>query len=319
AQPGPGHGVLPACRPAHPQPPPEPGMAASPAHHRFPDQDRPRLRLPRRLRGERTDPGHQDARPQRGRQDGQASHPLRTFPRIKPPPRPPQAIRLPRHRPLPEQDRPHGRTCRDLARFRRLGGRSRARANRTHHPTDSRQAHPRPKQRALGWVRSTGLPEPGPAWIVVNRWAVPAVNGWVNARRPERTGPDTAEAGAPVLAYLLGMPRKRPTPEDTVAARRMLLDGLTRDADIFELADELAPLHPRNNTFPGEVFLHLAADALDWCGASRTGPLSLEQIRDRFLPECTFRGRQTRSSSTPCWPRQPFMAGPNPTCSMRLS
>jgi len=88
------------------------------------------------------------------------------------------------------------------------------------------------------------------------------------------------------------MPRKRPTPEDTVAARRMLLDGLTRDADIFDLADELAPLHPRNNTFPGEVFLHLAADALDWCGASRTSPLSLEGLRDRFLPECTFRGRQ---------------------------
>src|SRR5262245_903192 len=33
---------------------------------------------------------------------------------------------------------------------------------------------------------------------------------------------------------------------------------------------------------------------LDWCGASRTGPLSLEQIRDRFLPECTFRGRQNK-------------------------
>jgi hypothetical protein len=25
---------------------------------------------------------------------------------------------------------------------------------------------------------------------------------------------------------------------------------------------ELAPLHPRNDTFPGEVFLQLAADAL---------------------------------------------------------
>jgi hypothetical protein len=33
------------------------------------------------------------------------------------------------------------------------------------------------------------------------------------------------------------------------------------------LLGELAPLHPRNDTFPGEVFLHLAADALDWCGA----------------------------------------------------
>ena len=63
--------------------------------------------------------------------------------------------------------------------------------------------------------------------------------------------------------------RKRPTPEDAATARRILLDGLGRDADIFELLSELARLHPRDNTFPGEAFLHLAADALDWCGASR--------------------------------------------------
>ncbi len=56
--------------------------------------------------------------------------------------------------------------------------------------------------------------------------------------------------------------RKLPTPQDAAAARRMLLDGLARDADILELVSELAPLHPRNNTFPGEVFLCLAADAL---------------------------------------------------------
>jgi hypothetical protein len=86
--------------------------------------------------------------------------------------------------------------------------------------------------------------------------------------------------------------RKRPTPEDTVTARQTLLDGLARDADIFELLSELAPLHPRDNTFPGEVFLHLAADALDWCGARRADPLSLEGLRERFLPERTFRGRQ---------------------------
>ena len=86
--------------------------------------------------------------------------------------------------------------------------------------------------------------------------------------------------------------RNRPTPEDTVTARRVLLDGLARDADIFELVSELAPLHPRDNTFPGEVFLRLAADALDWCQASRADPLSLEGLRERFLPEATFRGRQ---------------------------
>ena len=39
-----------------------------------------------------------------------------------------------------------------------------------------------------------------------------------------------------------------------MTARRVLLDGLARDADIFELISELAPLHPRDNTFPGEVF-----------------------------------------------------------------
>ena len=77
-----------------------------------------------------------------------------------------------------------------------------------------------------------------------------------------------------------------------MTARRALLDGLARDADILELVSELAPLHPRDNTFPGEVFLHLAADALDWCGASRANPLPLEALRERFLPERTFCGRQ---------------------------
>jgi hypothetical protein len=88
--------------------------------------------------------------------------------------------------------------------------------------------------------------------------------------------------------------RKRPAPEDTVTARRVLLDGLARDADIFELVSELAPLHPRDNTFPGEVFLRVAADALDWCRVSRADPLPLEGLRERFLPECTFRGREIK-------------------------
>ena len=79
-----------------------------------------------------------------------------------------------------------------------------------------------------------------------------------------------------------------------MTARRVLLDGLARDADIFELVSELAPLHPRDNTFHGEVFLHLAADALDWCGASRVDPLPLDRLRERLLPECTFRGRENK-------------------------
>ena len=95
------------------------------------------------------------------------------------------------------------------------------------------------------------------------------------------------------LAYGLGMPAsKLPTPQDAATARRILLDGLARDADVLELVNEFAPLHPRNNTFPGEVFLRVAADALEWCGASQEEPLALEEIQERFLPECRFRGRQ---------------------------
>jgi hypothetical protein len=85
--------------------------------------------------------------------------------------------------------------------------------------------------------------------------------------------------------------RKRPTPEDARTARRILLDGLARDADVSELVSELAPLHPRDNTFPGEVLLRAAADTLDWCGARRADPLPLEGLRERFLPERAFRGR----------------------------
>ena len=77
-----------------------------------------------------------------------------------------------------------------------------------------------------------------------------------------------------------------------MTARHALLDGLARDVGIFEVLSGLAPLHPRNDTFPGEVFLDLAADALEWYGASRDQPLPQEGLRERFLPEAAFRGRQ---------------------------
>jgi hypothetical protein len=40
-----------------------------------------------------------------------------------------------------------------------------------------------------------------------------------------------------------------------MTACRALLNALARDADIFEVLSALEPLHPRNDTFPGEVFL----------------------------------------------------------------
>ena len=94
------------------------------------------------------------------------------------------------------------------------------------------------------------------------------------------------------MPYGRGMARTRPAPDDAATARRILLDGLADGNEIFKLLGDLEPLHPRHDTFPGEVFLRLAADALDWCGASRADPLDLDGFRERFLPECRFRGRQ---------------------------
>jgi hypothetical protein len=88
--------------------------------------------------------------------------------------------------------------------------------------------------------------------------------------------------------------RKLPGPAEAAIAARILLDGLAEDRDLSDIAAELAPLHPRNNTFPGEVFLRVAADALVWCGASRADPLPLDGMRERFLAGYSFRGREQR-------------------------
>ena len=84
--------------------------------------------------------------------------------------------------------------------------------------------------------------------------------------------------------------RKRPAPEDAVTARQTLLDGLARDADVFELLSELAPLHPRDNAFPGEVFLHdfwqyalFAAVAYVRATASRAGVPVRQACQDLAL------------------------------------
>ncbi len=87
---------------------------------------------------------------------------------------------------------------------------------------------------------------------------------------------------------------KRPGPAEAAAATRILLDGLAGDRDLPDIAAELAPLHPRNDTFPGEVFVRVAAEALGWCGASRADPVPLEGMRERFLAGCSFRGRERR-------------------------
>lgn len=90
------------------------------------------------------------------------------------------------------------------------------------------------------------------------------------------------------------MARQGPTEEDRDEALRRLLSGLVAGDDVFELAASVADLRPKYNTFPGEVFMDLAADALEIADATRNDPIPYEGLREIYLPECEFRGRDNR-------------------------
>jgi hypothetical protein len=73
-----------------------------------------------------------------------------------------------------------------------------------------------------------------------------------------------------------------------------LLSGLVAGDDVFDLALSVADLHPEYDTFPGEMFMDLAADALEIADATRNDPIPFEGLRETYLPECEFRGRDNR-------------------------
>jgi hypothetical protein len=85
--------------------------------------------------------------------------------------------------------------------------------------------------------------------------------------------------------------KRRPSSEDARQAVSLLLGALESGGDIFDALDEIRSLHPKNNTFPGEVFMRLAADALAVVGVSPDAPMSDEGLVSRYLPEAQFRGR----------------------------
>jgi hypothetical protein len=88
------------------------------------------------------------------------------------------------------------------------------------------------------------------------------------------------------------MASKAPTDADRAEAVGRLLSGLARGEDVFELAAALEHLHPRHNTFPGEVLLHLAGDALELAGVARQDPIAYQGLLDRHLGEHRFRPRE---------------------------
>src|ERR1700730_8961317 len=90
------------------------------------------------------------------------------------------------------------------------------------------------------------------------------------------------------------MARKGPTDQDGAEAIRRLLSGLARGDDVSGLAAAIQKLHPPHNTFPGEVFMHLSADALEVAGVGPDDPIPYAGLREEYLAECKFQGRENR-------------------------
>ena len=88
------------------------------------------------------------------------------------------------------------------------------------------------------------------------------------------------------------MAAKLPTDADRAEAISRLLSGLARGDDARALAAAVEDLHPRNNTFPGEVFMRLAADALALAGAGPDEPVEYDGLRENYLAEYTLKGKQ---------------------------
>lgn len=86
----------------------------------------------------------------------------------------------------------------------------------------------------------------------------------------------------------------RPTDDDRIEALRRFLVGLSGGDDANQLASEIADLHVRHNTFPGEVLMEFAADALHAAGAESQSPVAYRELLETHLPEVEFRGKEHR-------------------------
>ena len=86
----------------------------------------------------------------------------------------------------------------------------------------------------------------------------------------------------------------KPTEEDRIEATRRLLAGLAGGVDANQLVVAIAGLHVRQNTFPGEVFMELAANALRTAGVERAPGVAYRDLLSKHLGEVEFRGKEHR-------------------------
>jgi hypothetical protein len=80
-------------------------------------------------------------------------------------------------------------------------------------------------------------------------------------------------------------------------AQVAVLSGLARGDDVSDLMVAAAPSHVPRLFTPDVALLELAVTALDLACPSGVEPLEYEGLRERYLPEVTFRGRVEHRSS----------------------
>jgi hypothetical protein len=85
--------------------------------------------------------------------------------------------------------------------------------------------------------------------------------------------------------------KQRPTQDDRAEVVRSLLADLSSGRELDTIIERLAEVHPKNNPFPAEELLELAADAIEESGATPSHPIHYERIRENYLPERVFRGK----------------------------
>lgn len=85
------------------------------------------------------------------------------------------------------------------------------------------------------------------------------------------------------------------TDEDRAKAKQLLLTWLGEDnEDIDTVTFAGFDLHVEHNTFPGEEFMGLAADALALAAIDRADPIEYETLLADHLSEIEFKGKQNR-------------------------
>jgi hypothetical protein len=80
-------------------------------------------------------------------------------------------------------------------------------------------------------------------------------------------------------------------------AQVAVLSGLAVGDDVYDLMAAAAPSHVPGWFMPDVALLELAVTALDLACPAGAEPLEYEGLRERYLPEVTFRGRVEHRNS----------------------